>query len=183
MKANDLKRGTVISFNDSLWMINKTEHVKPGKGPAYIQAEMRNIMTGTKLSQRFRSSETMEQMNVIASDYSFSYKSGDNYVFSNEETFEELLLNKDTINNVEFLKEGAVISISFCDDKVVEVKLPEHVACTVVSTEGVTKGQTASSSYKPAILDNGVTIQVPPHIEAGIVIIVSTSTMEYVRKQ
>lgn len=183
VNVNELKPGYVIEYRDRLWTLVKGEHVKPGKGPAYLQAELKCLTDGTKLNQRFNTSETVEQVDLDREEYQFLYRDGDHLVFMSRESFEQVTLPKALIGEAAvFLKEGIAVTVQSYQGKPLAVRMPDTVVCEVVQADPVIKGQTAASSYKPAILDNGVRIMVPPHIEAGTRVVVDTAEQRYVER-
>ena len=179
--ANDLRPGMVIEYRDRLWRVVKTEHVKPGKGPAYMQVELKDIVDGTKLNERFRSTETVERVRLEEAKFQFLYDDGERLHFMNQETFDQIELPRETLGErAVFLKEGMEVTVLLHEGRPVDVELPEQVVLEVVEAEPVVKGQTAAASYKPAVLDNGLRIMVPPHVGVGEKVIVDTRTLEYV---
>ena len=183
ISANEIKPGMLIEYKNDLWEVLKTQHVKPGKGGAFNQVEMKSVNKNTKMNERFRSSETVEKAAVEESKYSYLYKDENNYYFMHTKTFEQININKKILNEKgNFLSENLEVAISFYDDKPISVELPNQINCKVVTTDIALKGQTVSSSYKPATLENGIKIQVPPFIESGDTIIVDTRSTEYIKK-
>ena len=183
ISANEIKPGMLIEHKNDLWEVLKTQHVKPGKGGAFNQVEMKSVNKNTKINERFRSSETVEKAAVEESKYSYLYKDENNYYFMNTRTFDQININKKVLNEKgNFLSENLEVTISFYDDKPISVELPNQINCKVTTTDIALKGQTVSSSYKPATLENGIKIQVPPFIESGDTIIVDTRTIEYIKK-
>ena len=183
ISANEIKPGMLIEYKNDLWEVLKTQHVKPGKGGAFNQVEMKSVNKNTKMNERFRSSETVEKAAVEESKYSYLYKDENNYYFMHTKTFEQININKKVLNEKgNFLSENLEVTISFYDDKPISVELPNQINCKVVTTDIALKGQTVSSSYKPATLENGIKIQVPPFIESGDIIIVDTRSIEYIKK-
>ncbi len=181
--ANDLKPGMIIEHRDRLWRVVRTEHVKPGKGPAYQQVELKGLVDGTKLNERFRATETVERVRLEEVPFQFLYDDGEQLHFMNQETFEQIALPRSALGeDVVFLTEGMIVNVLMHEGRPVEVELPETVVCTVVEAEPVVKGQTAAASYKPAVLDNGLRIMVPPHIEAGTRVVVNTRDHSYVER-
>ncbi|GBD42189.1 Elongation factor P [bacterium HR39] len=179
--ANDVRPGMVIEHKGRLWRVVKTEHVKPGKGPAYMQVELKDIVDGTKLNERFRSSEGVERVRLEEAKFQFLYDDGERLHFMNQETYEQIDLPREALGErTVFLKEGMEVTVLLHEGRPVDVELPEQVVCEVVEAEPVVKGQTAAASYKPAVLDNGLRIMVPPHIGVGEKVIVDTRTLEYV---
>ena len=183
ISANEIKPGMLIEYKNDLWEVLKTQHVKPGKGGAFNQVEMKSVNKNTKMNERFRSSETVEKAAVEESKYSYLYKDENNYYFMNTRTFDQININKKILNEKgNFLSENLEVTISFYDDKPISVDLPNQINCKIITTDIALKGQTVSSSYKPATLENGIKIQVPPFIESGDTIIVDTRTIEYIKK-
>ena len=183
ISANEIKPGMLIEHKNDLWEVLKTQHVKPGKGGAFNQVEMKSVNKNTKINERFRSSETVEKAAVEESKYSYLYKDENNYYFMHTKTFEQININKKILNEKgNFLSENLEVTISFYDDKPLSVELPNQINCKVITTDIALKGQTVSSSYKPATLENGIKIQVPPFIESGDTIIVDTRSTEYIKK-
>ena len=183
ISANEIKPGMLIEYKNDLWEVLKTQHVKPGKGGAFNQVEMKSVNKNTKMNERFRSSETVEKAAIEESKYSYLYKDENNYYFMHTKTFEQININKKILNEKgNFLSENLEVTISFYDDKPLSVELPNQINCKVITTDIALKGQTVSSSYKPATLENGIKIQVPPFIESGDTIIVDTRSTEYIKK-
>ena len=183
ISANEIKPGMLIEHKNDLWEVLKTQHVKPGKGGAFNQVEMKSVNKNTKMNERFRSSETVEKAAVEESKYSYLYKDENNYYFMNTRTFDQININKKVLNEKgNFLSENLEVTISFYDDKPISVDLPNQINCKIITTDIALKGQTVSSSYKPATLENGIKIQVPPFIESEDTIIVDTRTIEYIKK-
>ena len=183
ISANEIKPGMLIEYKNDLWEVLKTQHVKPGKGGAFNQVEMKSVNKNTKINERFRSSETVEKAAVEESKYSYLYKDENNYYFMHTKTFEQININKKILNEKgNFLSENLEVTISFYDDKPLSVELPNQINCKVITTDIALKGQTVSSSYKPATLENGIKIQVPPFIESGDTIVVDTRSTEYIKK-
>ena len=183
VNGNTIKPGNVIEHKSGLWIAVKTSHVKPGKGGAFAQIELRNLKDGTKLNERFRSSESVEKASLDEAKFNYLYGDETDYYFMDPKSYEQINIKKETIGEKgKMLTENLEVSISFYNEKPLTVELPNQVTCTIDTTDVALKGQTVSSSYKPATLDNGVNIQVPPFIESGDKIIVDTRTMEYVKK-
>ena len=182
--GNEIKVGNILEINNKLWKVLKTQHTQPGKGGAYLQAELKEIREGTKMNSRFRSSETVERAILDEKEFQYLYEDNNNFIFMDKQTYEQTELGSDilTEDQSKFLVENSDVIINFYNEKPVGIDLPDTIELTVVETEGVVKGQTAASSYKPATLDNGLNIQVPPFIESGDNIIVDTRTIEYVKK-
>ena len=183
LNGNAVKPGNVIEHNGRLWTAVKVEHVKPGKGGAFAQIELRDIRDGTKLNERFRSSETIERVILEESECTFLYDDGDNLVFMHSETFEQISINSDMVgDSAAFLQDSMVVTVSSHEGDPISVQLPDKVVMEIVEADAVVKGQTASSSYKPAVLENGVRVLVPPHIEAGTRIVVRPENSTYVER-
>ncbi len=185
MKINvsEIRVGMLLEYKDDLWQVLKTQHVKPGKGGAFAQVEMKSIKKNTKLNERFRSSETVEKASVEENSYNYLYEDDNNYFFIEPKTFEQLEIKKSIIGEKgKLLTENLNVSISFFNDSPISVELPNQIKCKIENTDVALKGQTVSSSYKPAILVNGLNIQVPPFIESGDEIIVDTRSLEYIKK-
>jgi len=181
--ASEIRVGMLIEYKNDLWQVLKTQHVKPGKGGAFAQVEMKSVNKNTKLNERFRSSESVEKASLDETKFNYLYGDETNYYFMDPKTYEQINIKKETIGEKgKMLTENLEVSISFYNEKPLTVELPNQVTCTIDTTDVALKGQTVSSSYKPATLDNGVNIQVPPFIESGDKIIVDTRTMEYVKK-
>ncbi|MBM5782920.1 MAG: elongation factor P [Pelagibacterales bacterium] len=181
--ANSLRVGNVVEYQNQLWTIIKREHVKPGKGGAYIQVEMKNIATGNKTNTRYNSSEDVEVAYVEQKHFQYQYMDQDELVAMDMTSFEQFNFHKDLLGDAfPFLQDEMDLQVEFCNDKPVSIKLPEHVTLEVTQADAVVKGQTASASYKPAILENGVRVMVPPFIESGDKIIVRTDDSTYVER-
>ena len=181
--ASEIRVGMLVEYKDDLWQVLKTQHVKPGKGGAFAQVEMKSVNKNTKLNERFRSSESVEKASLDETKFNYLYKDEADYYFINPKSFEQINIKKETVGEKgKLLTENLEVSISFYNEKPLSVDLPNQVTCTIDTTDVALKGQTVSSSYKPATLDNGINIQVPPFIESGDKIIVDTRTMEYVKK-
>ena len=181
--ANEIKPGMIIELKNDLWNVLKTQHVKPGTGGAFNQVELKSVTKGTKLNERFRSSETVEKAEVEEKKFNFLYSDEKNFYFMDNVNFEQVSMDKNLLENKEnLLKENLEVIISLINEKPVSLELPKNLECVVESTDAVVKGQTAASSYKPAKLDNGIMISVPPFIESGDKIIIDTRSLEYVKK-
>jgi elongation factor P len=173
----------LIEYKNDLWQVLKTQHVKPGKGGAFAQVEMKSLNKNTKLNERFRSSESVEKASLDETKFNFLYEDEVDYYFMDPKSYEQINIKKEVIGEKgKMLTENLEVSISFYNDKPLIVELPNHVTCTIETTDVALKGQTVSSSYKPATLNNGIDIQVPPFIDSGDKVIVDTRTMEYVKK-
>ena len=183
INAGEIRVGMLLEHKNDLWQVLKTQHVKPGKGGAFAQIEMKSVNKSTKLNERFRSSETVEKASLEETSYNFLYKDENNYFFMEPKSFEQIEIKKDLIGEKgKLLTENLEVILSFYNDSPILVDLPNQVKCKIETTDAALKGQTVSSSYKPAILNNGLSIQVPPFIEPGDEIIIDTRTMEYVKK-
>ena len=181
--ASEIRVGMLIEYKNDLWQVLKTQHVKPGKGGAFAQVEMKSVNKNTKLNERFRSSESVEKASLDETKFNYLYGDETDYYFMDPKTYEQINIKKEIIGEKgKMLTENLEVSISFYNEKPLTVELPNQVTCTIDTTDVALKGQTVSSSYKPATLDNGVNIQVPPFIESGDKIIVDTRTMEYIKK-
>ena len=183
INASEIRVGMLLEYKDDLWQVLKTQHVKPGKGGAFAQVEMKSLNKNTKLNERFRSSETVEKASLEEIDYNYLYDDDLNYFFMNPKSFEQVEIKKELVGEKgKLLSENLEVKVSFYNDKPISVELPNQVKCKITSTDVALKGQTVSSSYKPAVLDNGLNIQVPPFIESGDEVIVDTRSLEYVKK-
>ena len=183
INATEIRVGMILEFKNDLWEVLKTNHVKPGKGGAFTQVEMKSLNKNTKLNERFRSSETVEKASLDEVKFNFLYKDENDYYFMNPVSFEQISLSKNIIGEKgKMLSENLEININFYNETPLSINLPIHITCTIDTTDVALKGQTVSSSYKPAKLINGLNIQVPPFIESGDTIIVDTRTMEYIKK-
>ena len=181
--ASEIRVGMLIEYKDDLWQVLKTQHVKPGKGGAFAQVEMKSVNKNTKLNERFRSSESVEKASLDETKFNYLYDDETDYYFMDPKSFEQINIKKETVGEKgKFLTENLEVSISFYNEKPLSVDLPNQVICTIETTDVALKGQTVSSSYKPATLDNGINIQVPPFIDSEDKILVDTRTMEYVKK-
>jgi len=181
--GNEIKPGAVIEHNGSLWVAVKAVAVKPGKGGAYNQVELKNLFDGTKLNERFRSAETVEAVEVDYKPYTFLFENGEMLTFMDKDTFDQIEIPKDFIGErAAFLQDGMDVKVESYEGKPISVKLPLNVTLQVVEADPVVKGQTAASSYKPAKLENGLKVMVPPFIEAGTRIVVSTDDVSYLRR-
>ena len=183
INAGEIRVGMLLEYKNDLWQVLKSQHVKPGKGGAFAQVEMKSVGKNTKLNERFRSSETVEKANLEEINFNYLYSDENNYFFINPKSFEQIEIKKDIIGEKgKLLKENLEVSVNFYNENPISVILPNQVNCKIVSTDVALKGQTVSSSYKPATLENGIKIQVPPFIEAEDEIILDTRTFEYVKK-
>ena len=181
--GNEIKPGMIIEHKDDLWSVLKTQHVKPGKGGAFNQVELKGIKKGTKLNERFRSSDTVERAILDEKKFSFLYEDENNCHFMDQTNFEQIQINKKLIGEKsKLLKENMEVNLQFHEDEPLSVDLPSSVELKIETTDAAIKGQTASSSYKPATLENGIKIMVPPFINADDKIVLDTGTLEYVKK-
>ena len=182
--GNEIKPGMLIEHKNDLWEVLKTQHVKPGKGGAFNQVEMKSVNKNTKLNERFRSSDSVEKAALDEEEFNFLYEDENDYYFINQKTFEQINIKKNIVGNKgKLLTENLKVIIKFYNENPLSVELPNQITCKIKSTDVALKGQTVSSSYKPAILDNGLKIQVPPFIESEDVVVVDTRTIEYVKKK
>ena len=183
INASEIRVGMLLEYKNDLWQVLKTQHVKPGKGGAFAQVEMKSINKNTKLNESFRSSEAVEKASLEETKFNFLYEDEKNYFFMEPKTFEQIEIKKEIVGEKgKLLIENLSVTVSFYNEIPISVELPNQVTCKIESTDAALKGQTVSSSYKPAILDNGLNIQVPPFIEAGDDIIVDTRNLEYIKK-
>ena len=183
INAGEIRVGMLLEHKNDLWQVLKTQHVKPGKGGAFAQVEMKSVNKNTKLNERFRSSETVEKASLEETKYNFLYEDEINYFFIEPKSFEQIEIKKNVIGEKgKLLTENLEVSVSFYNDTPMSVDLPNQVTCSIETTDAALKGQTVSSSYKPAVLSNGLNIQVPPFIEAEDEVIVDTRNLEYVKK-
>lgn len=183
ISGNEIRIGNVIEYENSLWVAVKTMHTQPGKGGAYMQVELKNIITGTKKNERFRSAESVERVQLEEQEFQYLYNEGDSLVFMDQQTYEQINLEKDFVGDaVVYLQDNMIVSVCMHEGRPLSVKLPDTVVLEIETAEPVVKGQTASSSFKPAILSNGVRIMVPPHIDSGMRIVVNTADSTYVER-
>ena len=181
--GNEIKPGMIIEHKDDLWEVLKTQHVKPGKGGAFNQVEMKSINNRTKLNERFRSSDSVEKASIDEQKYNFLYEDEIDYYFINQKSFEQVNINKKIVGDKgKLLTENLEVTISFHDENPLLVDLPNQIECKVDSTDVALKGQTVSSSYKPATINNNLKILVPPFIESGDKITVDSRSLEYIKK-
>ena len=180
INGNEIRPGNVLEHNDGLWAAVKVDHVKPGKGGAFAQVEMKNLRNGSKLNERFRSADKVERVRLEQRDMQFLYEDDGMLIFMDTETYDQVQLPADILGERRpFLQDGMTIVVEFYDSEALNASLPQKVTCKIVETEPVVKGQTAANSFKPAVLDNGVRITVPPFVAQGETIVVNTETMEY----
>ena len=183
INAGEIRVGMLLEFKNDLWEVLKTQHVKPGKGGAFAQVEMKSVNKNTKLNERFRSSETVEKASLEETTYNYLYGDDNNYFFINPKTFEQIEIKKDQVGDKgKLLSENLEVSVSFYNEDPISIDLPNQVQCRIDTTDVALKGQTISSSYKPAVLENGLSIQVPPFIEAGDEVVIDTRNLEYIKK-
>ena len=183
INAGEIRVGMLLEYKNDLWQVLKTQHVKPGTGGAFAQVEMKSLNKNTKLHERFRSSETVEKASLEETTFNYLYSDEVNYFFMDPKTFEQIEINKETVGDKgKLLTENLQVSVSFYNENPLSIELPNQVQCKIETTDVALKGQTVSSSYKPATLDNGLNIQVPPFIEAGDEIVVDTRNLEYIKK-
>jgi len=183
INAGEIRVGMLLEHKNDLWQVLKTQHVKPGKGGAFAQVEMKSVDKNTKLNERFRSNETVEKASLEEMAFNYLYDDESNFFFMDPKTFEQIEIRKELIGEKgKLLTENLEVSVSFYNEKPISIELPNQVQCKIDSTDVALKGQTVSSSYKPATLDNGLNIQVPPFIEVGDEVIVDTRNLEYVKK-
>ena len=183
INGNEIRPGNVLEHDGGLWVAVKVDHVKPGKGGAFAQVEMKNLRTGSKLNERFRSADKVERVRLEQKDQQFLYENDGMLVFMDNETFEQIELPADLLGERRpFLQDGMTVVIEYYDTEALNVTLPQKVVCKIVETEPVVKGQTAANSFKPAVLDNGVRVMVPPFVAQDEDIVVNTETMEYAER-
>lgn len=183
ISAIDIKVGNILFHKNAMYRVSDIEHVKPGKGGAFMQVEMKGIQNGTKLNERFRSSEEVEKVNFESKKMQYMYTDGDNLEIMDPQTYEQISARKTLLTGPEeFLSDGLTLTVDFADENAIAINLPESVVATVLETQPYIKGQTAKSSFKPAVLDNGVTVQVPDYLGIGEKIVVSTAKLEYLEK-
>jgi elongation factor P len=183
ISGNDIRPGMVVALDGGLWVAVKTEKVKPGKGPAYNQVELKNLVDGRKLNNRFGTDDRVEEANLEFREFQYLYREGDRLVFMNNETYEQIELAEDFVGDrAAFLQDGMTVTLRLHEDRPISIRLPEQVVLALTEADPVVKGQTAASSYKPARLENGLRVMVPPFIEAGERIVVATDDITYVRR-
>ena len=183
INASEIRVGMLLEYKNDLWQVLKIQHVKPGKGGAFAQVEMKSLNKNTKLNERFRSSETVEKASLEETTFNYLYSDEANYFFMDPKTFEQIEIKKETVGEKgKLLTESLEVSVSFYNENPISIELPNQVQCKIETTDVALKGQTVSSSYKPATLNNGLNIQVPPFIESGDEIIVDTRNLEYIKK-
>ena len=183
INAGEIRVGMLLEYKNDLWQVLKTQHVKPGKGGAFAQVEMKSLNKNTKLNERFRSSETVEKASLEETAHNYLYEDENSYFFMEPKSFEQIEIKKNLVGEKgKLLTENLEVSVNFYNNKPISIDLPNQVSCKIETTDAALKGQTVSSSYKPAILNNGLSIQVPPFIEAGDEIILDTRNLEYIKK-
>ena len=183
ISASEIRVGMLLEYKNDLWQVLKTQHVKPGKGGAFAQVEMKSVNKNTKLNERFRSSESVEKASLEEINFNYSYEDENNYFFMNPKSFEQVQIKKDIVGEKgKLLTENLEVNLSFYNDNPITIDLPNQIKCKIETTDVALKGQTVSSSYKPAVLSNGLNIQVPPFIESGDEIILDTRNLEYIKK-
>jgi elongation factor P len=183
INGNEIRPGNVIEHQGSIWVAVRTNHVKPGKGGAFAQVELKNLLDGRKLNERFRSAETVERIRLEQKDYQFLYRQGDELVFMDNTSYEQIELAEDFVGErAAFLQDGMTVTLETHEGRPIGIALPDQVTLQVVEADPVVKGQTAASSYKPAMLENGIRIQVPPFVAAGERVVVDTNELTYVRR-
>ena len=179
----DIRPGNIIEYEGGIWRAVKIQHTQPGKGGAYMQVELKSLIDGRKTNVRFRSAEVVERVRLDTKDYQYLYHDGDMLVFMDKDNYEQVSLPEDLVGEAAaFLQDGMEVKLDMYNERPISVELPDQIEATVVEADAVVKGQTASSSYKPAVLDNGVRVMVPPHITAGTRIVVDVYNREYVRR-
>ena len=184
INGNTIKPGMVLQVNGGLWVVTKASHVKPGKGGAFANVEAKNLETGNKLNERFRSEDKVERVTLEQKDFSYLYENGDALVFMDSNTYEQITLQKDFVgeDQVRFLQDGMEVEVEFHEERPIGISLPSSVVLEIVEADAVVKGQTASSSYKPAKASNGMRIMIPPYMGVGERVLVDTETGEYMRR-
>jgi elongation factor P len=183
INGNEIRPGNVVEHDGGLWVAVKTNTVKPGKGGAYNQVELKNLINGTKLNERFRSAETVERVHLDLKDFTFLYEQGEALVFMDAESYEQLELQKDFVGErAAFLQDGMKVTVQLYGDRPIGISLPDYVTLTITEADPVVKGQTAASSYKPAVLENGIRVLVPPFVDAGERLVVDTNELTYMRR-
>jgi len=183
ISGNAVKVGNVIEHEGKLWVAVKTQHTQPGKGGAYMQVELKSLIEGTKTNVRFRSAEQVERVFLDAQPYQYLYAEGDDLIFMDQQTYEQISLSRDFVGDAaDFLQDGMVVNVSSYEGKPLSIQLPDTVILTITDADPVVKGQTASSSFKPAVLENGMRVMVPPHIGSGMKIVINTDDRSYVER-
>ena len=179
----DIRPGNIIEYEGGIWKATKIQHTQPGKGGAYMQVEMKNLIDGRKNNVRFRSAESVERVRLDTKDFQFLFAEGEALTFMDKENYDQITLDRGVLGDAAaFLQDGMDVVLELWDERPISVQLPDQIEATIVEADAVVKGQTASSSFKPAILDNGVRVMVPPHIVAGTKIVVDVYAREYVKR-
>ena len=179
----DIRPGNILEYEGGIWKVAKIQHTQPGKGGAFMQVEMKNLEDGRKTNVRFRSADTVEKVRLDTKDFQFLFADGDSFVFMDQETYDQITIAEKLLGDeAAFLQDGMQVTLEMYDERPISVQLPDQIEATIVEADAVVKGQTASSSFKPAILDNGVRVMVPPHITSGTKIVVHVYDREYVRR-
>ena len=183
INASEIRVGMLLEYKNDLWQVLKSQHVKPGKGGAFAQVEMKSLNKNTKLNERFRSSESVEKASLEDIIYNYLYSDDEKFFFMEPKSFEQIELKKNLVGEKgKLLTENLAVTVSFYNDNPISVELPKQITCRIETTDAALKGQTVSSSYKPAILNNGLNIQVPPFIESGDEVIIDSRNLEYIKK-
>lgn len=183
ISGNAIRPGMVIEHKGRLWVAVKTQHTQPGKGGAYLQVELRDMREGTKLNERFRSSEDVERARLDQQEHQYLYREDENLTFMDNKTFEQVTIHQNLVGAaIDFLQDNMMVTIESYEGEAVGVTLPDTAICTVMETEGVIKGQTAAASFKPALLDNGVRVSVPPHVGIGDKLVVNIAERTYLER-
>lgn len=183
IKGNAIKPGNIIEHQGKLWLAVKTQHTMPGKGGAFLQVELRNLRDGSKLNERFRSAEDVERVRLDQKEYQYLYGDDDKLTLMDTVTFDQIEVNRTLVGEpVRFLQDGMMLTVESYEGEALKVALPEHATFEVTETEPVVKGQTAAASFKPAMLENGVRVMVPPHIETGTKVVIGTADGAYAKR-
>jgi len=183
MNVNSISIGNVIKYNGKCCVVTKREHVKPGKGGAFLQIEMKDIKGGNKFMNRFNTNDVVEKVETRSVGYQFQYVDGNSIILMDDQTYEQLFFDKSLVGEaLPFLQDGMLVTVDYCDDQAIKIRLPEKIEMLVESTEATIKGQTATASYKPAFLENGVRVMVPPFISSGDKIVIRTEDITYVER-
>ncbi len=179
----DIRPGNILEYEAGIWKVAKIQHTQPGKGGAFMQVEMKNLIDGRKTNVRFRSADTVEKVRLDTKDFQYLFADGGQLTFMDKDSFEQINLERDLLGDAaDFLQDGMDVVLELWEDRPISVELPETIEAMIVEADAVVKGQTASSSFKPAILDNGVRVMVPPHISSGTRIVVNVYDREYVKR-
>ena len=182
--VNSIRAGNVIEYNGKLWVASKVEHISPGKGGAFVAIEAKALREGNKLQERFRSGETIEHVHIDDRDCTFLFKDENGYTFMDKENFEQLVVGADVLDAdlARFLQDGMEVAVSLYEGTPVGIELPKTVTLTVTEADAVVKGQSASSSYKPAVVEGGIRVMVPPHIGVGTRLVINTEDASYMER-